>query len=142
MTPQQELFRLVRIAKKVKAFSWEDQKKWVIDLDECITKLTPRQFQEVYPIIKEYKGRFWGYKDYYTVTDWISENVGMDNYIPDGLNFLFEYLNDDTETAAVVAMGILVRLHQRQTGRNALLDFFEILGIKIHRFYENGNEID
>ncbi|WP_323058348.1 hypothetical protein [Limosilactobacillus reuteri] len=139
MTPQQELFQLVRIAPQIRAHSWHDQKDWLFSLDACINQLTPRQFSQVFPITKEYKGRFWGCKDYYTVTDWINENVGMDNLIPDGLEFLFEYLNINVQIAAVTAMHIIGKLHQRQTGKDMLIEFLESQGIHVHKIQEDGD---
>jgi len=138
---QQRLFKLVKIAPQIRRHSWGDQKKWLFALDECVERLTPCQFQQVYPITKEYKGRFLGMKDYYTVTDWIGENVGINNQIPDGLNFLLEYLNINVQIAAVMAMHIIGELHQRQTGNDMITELFESQGFQIQRIDGEGNDI-
>lgn len=124
-TAQQITYVLIKLwSPTIDKQSWELQKGWLFTLSDVIEQLTPRQFQEVFPITKEYKGRFWGARDYYTVTDWIGENVGMDNKIPNGMEFMFEYLNPDVQTAAVKAMCIIRKFHQRQTGKNMIMEFF------------------
>ena len=107
--------------------NWEMQKAWVSMLDETLKQLTPLQFAQVFPITKEYKGHTWGSKDYYTVTDWIGENVGWNNKIPDGIEFL-----------AVRIMNILGKFHQRQTGSDLLIDFLKSQGADIH--YIDGSD--
>lgn len=114
------------------------QKAYMSVLNDEIEQLTPRQFAQIFPITKEYKGRKYGNKDYYTVTDWISENIGWDNRIPNGIEFLMEYLNRDVQYAAVQVMHILDTFYQRQTGQDMLTAFFESQGIHIRRIDDWG----
>ena len=127
-TPQQLAFILIHYwTPVIEECNWEMQKAWVSMLDETLKQLTPLQFAQVFPITKEYKAHTWGSKDYYTVTDWIGENVGWNNKIPDGIEFL-----------AVRIMNILGKFHQRQTGSDLLIDFLKSQGADIH--YIDGSD--
>lgn len=140
-TPQQLAFILIHYwTPVIEECNWEMQKAWVSMLDETLKQLTPLQFAQVFPITKEYKGHTWGSKDYYTVTDWIGENVGWNNKIPDGIEFLLEYLNINVQLTAVRIMDILGKFHQRQTGSDLLIDFLKSQGAHIR--FTNLNEED
>lgn len=140
-TPQQLAFILIHYwTSVIEECNWEMQKAWVSMLDETLKQLTPLQFAQVFPITKEYKGHTWGSKDYYTVTDWIGENVGWNNKIPDGIEFLLEYLNINVQLTAVRIMNILGKFHQRQTGSDLLIDFLKSQGAHIR--FTNLNEED
>ncbi|UFK66305.1 hypothetical protein [Limosilactobacillus reuteri] len=131
-TPQQLAFILIHYwTPVIEECNWETQKAWVLMLDETLKRLTPLQFAQVFPITKEYKGHTWGSKDYYTVTDWIGDNVGWNNKIPDGIKFLLEYLNINVQLTAVRIMNILGKFHQRQTGSDLLIDFLKSQGAHI-----------
>lgn len=140
-TPQQLAFILIHYwTPVIEECNWEMQKAWVSMLDETLKQLTPLQFAQVFPITKEYKGHTWGSKDYYTVTDWIGENVGWNNKIPDGIEFLLKYLNINVQLTAVIIMNILGKFHQRQTGSDLLIDFLKSQGAHIR--FTNLNEED
>lgn len=140
-TPQQLAFILIHYwTPVIEECNWEMQKAWVSMLDETLKQLTPLQFAQVFPITKEYKAHTWGSKDYYTVTDWIGENVGWNNKIPDGIEFLLEYLNINVQLTAVRIMNILGKFHQRQTGSDLLIDFLKSQGAHIR--FTNLNEED
>lgn len=131
-TPQQLAFILIHYwTLVIEECNWEMQKAWVSMLDETLKQLTPLQFAQVFPITKEYKGHTWGSKDYYTVTDWIGENAGWNNKIPNGIEFLLEYLNINVQLTAVRIMNILGKFHQRQTGSDLLIDFLKSQGAHI-----------
>ena len=138
-TSQQFVYLLIHTwAPVIDKQNWVMQKAYMSVLDDEIEQLTPRQFAQIFPITKEYKGRKYGSKDYYTVTDWISENIGWDNRIPNGIEFLMEYLNRDVQYAAVQVMHILDTFYQRQTGQDMLTAFFESQGIHVRRIDDWG----
>ena len=140
-TPQQLAFILIHYwTPVIEECNWEMQKAWVSMLDETLKQLTPLQFAQVFPITKEYKEHTWGSKDYYTVTDWIGENIGWNNKISDGIEFLLEYLNINVQLTAVRIMNILGKFHQRQTGSDLLIDFLKSQGAHIR--FTNLNEED
>lgn len=138
-TSQQFVYLLIHTwAPVIDKQNWVMQKAYMSVLDDEIEQLTPRQFAQIFPITKEYKGRKYGNKDYYTVTDWISENIGWDNRIPNGIEFLMEYLNRDVQYAAVQVMHILDTFYQRRTGQDMLTAFFESQGIHVRRIDDWG----
>ena len=138
-TPQQLAFILIHYwTPVIEECNWETQKAWVSMLDETLKQLTPLQFAQAFPITKEYKGHTWGSKDYYTVTDWIGENGGWNSKIPNGIEVLLEYLNSNVQLTAVRIMNILGKFHQRQTGRDMLIDFLKSQGADIH--YIDGSD--
>ena len=140
-TPQQLAFILIHYwTPVIEECNWEMQKAWVSMLDETLKQLTPLQFAQVFPITKEYKAHTLGSKDYYTVTDWIGENIGWNNKISDGIEFLLEYLNINVQLTAVRIMNILGKFHQRQTGSDLLIDFLKSQGAHIR--FTNLNEED
>ncbi|MCT3200957.1 hypothetical protein EFO64_02475 [Limosilactobacillus reuteri] len=139
-TTQQLAFILIHYwAPVIDEQNWEMQKSWLLMLDDTLKQLTPRQFEQIFPIKKQYKGREEGFKDYYTVVDWIGENIGQDNKIPNGIEFMFEYLNIDVEFAAVKAMKIIGKFHQRQAGTDLLTDFLNFRGVEAH-YRNEGDE--
>jgi len=68
-----------------------------------IEELTPREFSQIFPIKKTYSGARYGEKDYFTTTDYI-DSIGWDNRIPNGLDFLTDYVNDDVRIIAAELM--------------------------------------
>ena len=125
-TPQQAVYELIKYwSPNIDKQSWELQKGWLFTLADLIEELTRRQFEQIFPIKKQFKGREEGFKDYYTVIDWIGENIGQDNKIPNGVEFMFEYLNINVEIAAVKAMKIIGKFHQRQNGEGLIEAFWE-----------------
>lgn len=139
-TPQQLVYNMIKYwVPVIDKQNWEMQKAWLFTLSDSIEKLTPRQFEQIFPIDKQFKGRKEGWKDYYSVTDWIGENIGQDNKIPNGIEFIFEYLNPDVQIAAVKAMKIISKFHQRQTGKNMFFEFLEEQGIRINKIYKDGD---
>lgn len=136
---QRRAYKMIKVeSKDIRSKPWTTQKVYVSTLGHVVEKLTPRQFAQIFPVTKEYKGRKYGSKDYYTVTDWISENVGWDNKIPSGIEFLMEYLNRDVQFAMVRVMHILNTFSQRRTGQDMVTAFFESQGIHIRRIEDWG----
>lgn len=136
---QRQVFKMIKYeAMDILSKTWKTQKTYALTLSDEVEQLTPRQFAQIFPITKEYKGRKYGSKDYYTVTDWVSENVGWDRKIPNGNEFLMEYLNRDVQFAMVLVMHIINTFHQRQTGQDMITAFFESQGIRIRHIDDWG----
>lgn len=130
--PQCLVFRMIkREAKDITTKPWELQKAWFFELADVIKKLTPTEFNQIFPITKEYRGHRWGFKDYFTVNEWISENIGWNNRIPDGFQFLMEYLNPDVEVATIQMMHFTNTFHKRQTGEDMFIAWAKANGIRI-----------
>lgn len=136
---QRQVFKMIKLeAVDILNKPWETQKAYSSALSGEVEWLTPKQFAQIFPVTKEYKGRKYGNKDYYTVTDWISENIGWDNRIPGGIEFLMEYLNRDVQFAMVRVMHIINTFYQRQTGQDMITAFLESQGIHVRRIDDWG----
>ena len=59
-------------------------------------------------------------------------------FLPALSEFLLEYLNINVQLTAVRIMNILGKFHQRQTGRDMLIDFLKSQGADIH--YIDGSD--
>lgn len=70
--------------------------------------LTPRQFEQLFPIIKEYNGNKWQCKDYFYTRDYLRK-LNMDEPIgADRLqDFLWEYHNNLVREFLVYSLGIV-----------------------------------
>lgn len=136
LTLSQLVYRLIKEAPEIKNYDWQSQKNWLLVTSDLLTLMTPREFTHIFPIEKKYDGSRWGEKDYFYVTGWIDENIGWDNKIPNGFEFLMEYLSWPVNVAAVQMMDIVGKFHQRQTGKDPLIEFFESQGIHIRYLNE------
>lgn len=125
-TPQQAVYEMIKyVSPTIDKQSWEWQKEWLFTLVDLIEELTPRQFEQIFPIKKYFKGYKYGERDYFSVVNWIDEHIGQDNKIPNGIEFLFKYRNDVADEAAINAMMIINKFHRRQNGKGLIEAFLE-----------------
>lgn len=125
-TTQQAVYEMIKyVSPTIDKQSWEWQKEWLFTLVDLIEELTPRQFEQIFPIKKYFKGYKYGERDYFSVVNWIDEYIGQDNKIPNGIEFLFEYRNDVADEAAINAMMIINKFHRRQNGKGLIEAFWE-----------------
>ena len=125
-TPQQAVYEMIKyVSPTIDKQSWEWQKEWLFTLVDLIEELTPRQFEQIFPIKKYFKGYKYGERDYFSVVNWIDEYIGQDNKIPNGIEFLFKYRNDVADEAAINAMMIIYKFHRRQNGKGLIEAFWE-----------------
>lgn len=94
----------------------------------------------MFPIEKTYDGQKWGYKDYLSVSKYIDEEIGWDEKINGGFEFILNYLNHDVNYAAVQAMTVISDWHKRQTGESVIERFARENGIPIYTIDSNGNK--
>ena len=125
-TQQQAVYEMIKyVSPTIDKQSWEWQKEWLFTLVDLIEELTPRQFEQIFPIKKYFKGYKYGERDYFSVVNWIDEYIGQDNKIPNGIEFLFKYRNDVADEAAINAMMIINKFHRRQNGKGLIEAFWE-----------------
>lgn len=75
-------------------------------LTNAMMLLTPRQFMNIFPITKTYDGAKYEIKDYFYVMDMINKK-GIDTPIGDRIiDFLWDYLNRDTNMFLVKLTGL------------------------------------
>ncbi|WAM35600.1 hypothetical protein [Caldicellulosiruptor acetigenus] len=73
--------------------------EWLII--QSMAQLTPKEFMQLFPIKKFYKGRKYSIKDYYTTREMLNKN-DMDKPIGEAIiEFLWDYVNDDIESFLV-----------------------------------------
>lgn len=135
------LYRLVKEAIFVDEMRWKERLAWASALDKTIGALTPRLFDQVFPIEKTYDGQKWGYKDYVSVSKYIDEEIGWDEKINGGFEFLLNYLNIDVNYAAVQAMTVISDWHKRQTGESVIEKFARDNGIQLYVSDQDGNAV-
>lgn len=134
------LYRLVKEAIFVDEMRWKDRVAWASALDKTVGALTPRLFDQVFPIEKTYDGQKWGCKDYFSVSKYIDEEIGWDEKTNGGFEFLLNYLNHDVNYAAVQAMTVISDWHKRQTGESVIERFARENGIPMYTIDSNGNK--
>lgn len=100
----------------------------IIDL---IGTFTPREFMTIFPIRKEYNGCQIGFKDYFTTMESI-KNVGLDNPIGNGFEFLWDYYNDDISDFFVNMMMTMNAVRKLQGNGDIFESFIKSRGGKMH----------
>lgn len=111
-------------------------------ITKFIGQLTPREFMQLYPIDKEYKGHKYGYKDYFH-TKYFLESIDLDKPIgSDAVEFLWEYNNREIFEFNIKIMEYLSRLRRLQGKPSLSEEFAEIMGLETYRLYKDnkGNE--
>lgn len=136
---QRQVYWLIKNASHVRKWSWKDRKTWLECVD-CLTGcLTPSLFNQIFPIKKDYNGQKWGIKDYFSTKNYIEEEIGWDNQIKNGLEFLYEYDNDDVLQASIATMEVINSISQRQTGESVFERFAKENGIQMYTVDSDGN---
>lgn len=88
-----------------------------------ISNLTPRQFEAIFPIVKDYDGERYGTKDYFSTRKMIDE-IGRDNPIGDNVGkFLFDYHNWNVTYFVVDEMSVLSSLNRIKGGKGLMEQF-------------------
>ena len=97
---------------------------------------TPKEFMQMFPVEKDYDGRRYEVKDYFTTMETVRE-IGIHNRIGDRVEeFLFGYCNDDINKYMVTWMMIVNRMHQLNGGRDVLIEFMEEQGVHPRTLHE------
>ena len=88
----------------------------------CVSKLTPNQLMQIFPIIKRYDGDRWQVKDYYSTMDAVYKK-GLNNQIGDSVfDFLWDYHNNSI--GRFLANYLLIVNHLRKrNGEESIIDW-------------------
>lgn len=106
-------------------------------VNSLMSLITPRDFENIFPIDKEYDGEKWGMKDYFYTRKFIEE-FGLDRVIGDEIeDFLWDYLNLTTRLYTVRCLGIMSDLHKLETGKGIMEEFFEEQGVPTYTMHED-----
>ncbi|ACH42260.1 hypothetical protein ACS47_13265 [Bacillus cereus] len=108
-------------------------------IKEVIGELTPREFMTIFPISKEYKGKKFGIKDYYSTMEAINE-IGIDTKIGESVSeFLFNYHDwNDIFEFCVTSFTTMSEIKRKETGKGLTEEVFPDL--KTYTMCETGNK--
>lgn len=90
-----------------------------------VTKLTYREFMEVYPVNKVYDGAKWGAKDYYSTMEYLS-GIDLDSKIGDEkhvMDLFWNYYNWELIDVASASMCIMSAMSRKLLGVDPLVAF-------------------
>lgn len=99
----------------------EDKEVLIQLVDMQLKKMTYRDLVNIFPITKFYKGDKWDTKDYFYTINYIKEHGGLDAYIEDPFNMIWDYQNKYIRKFGVKWMDYVNNKMQESTG----IDLFE-----------------
>lgn len=103
---------------------------------DLIKALTPNEFENIFPIAKEYDGDRFGTKDYFFTKN-IIEKHGADVKIGESVNeFLWDYHNWEVGEFLINTMTTVDDLRRFQGEKGTLEEFFEEKGIPTYTLHE------
>jgi hypothetical protein len=110
----------------------------IIDLiKNCIRKLTPKEFQEVFPIEKEFKGERNESKDYFYTKKHIQAR-GENSLIGDEIDmFLWEYHNWEICEFVVEELSIMSAIRRFEGHKGLMEEFLEEQGVTTYTMHED-----
>src|SRR5690625_1117155 len=82
-------------------------------IQQIMSQLTPKEFMNIFPITKDYKGYKWDIKDYYSTMEYVNK---LDQSRPIGEEidkFLREYMNEEINRFSIA----ILRLMSSKIGR-------------------------
>lgn len=108
--------------------SLKARQAYLFTISSLIEKLTPKEFTQIFPIEKDFKSHKFEIRDYYDTKEFIEE-IGWNDLIPNGFEFLVNYLNKSVFIFMLDMMGIVSDSEQRKTGKSLAQEFFEQNGV-------------
>lgn len=104
--------------------SSEDKEVLIQLVDMELKKMTYRELVNIFPITKFYKGDKWDTKDYFYTMNYIKEHGGLDAYIEDPFNMIWDYQNKYIRKFGVKWMDYVNYKMQDTTGIDVFEAFF------------------
>lgn len=102
-----------------------------------IGHLTPRQFENIFPITKEYDGDKYGFKDYFYTKKYLIE-IGEDSLIRDKVDdLLWEYQNNEVRTFNVNFLSNISDMRRFEGKKGVMEEFLEDKGIATYTLFED-----
>ncbi len=109
----------------------------ISSIKNMISTLTPREFQTIFPIDKEYDGEKYEMKDYFYTRRYI-EKIGEDKPIgEDALEFLWEYTNIDVMVFEVQTLSVMSAIRRAEGGKGLMEEYLEEQGVTTHTMTED-----
>lgn len=113
-------------------------------IKDMVGLLTPKEFMEVFPIEKDFKGHKWDMKDYFYTRDYI-ESIGFNKDIGVGdsaLMFLWEYTNRDVEMFNMCSMRALSDLREYEGHPSMAKEWADINGLETYTLHTDSRGQD
>lgn len=112
---------------------------FICSVKDMMSRLTPKEFIQIYPISKEYEGHKYGMKDYFYTRDYINT---LDQRKPIGdeiMHFLWEFHNWELTDFNVEIMQCMSRIN-RLNGEPTLAESFaDTMGMKTYTMHTDSN---
>lgn len=106
-------------------------------INSIMGTLTPREFQTIFPIAKEYDGEKYEVKDYFYTKKHI-EKIGMDKVIgEEATGFHMEYHNSEIRRFAVQTMCIISAINRAEGRKTLGEEFAEEVGLTTYTMTED-----
>jgi hypothetical protein len=125
-----------------KSFTYEqliERFDLISTLNGFISYVTPKQFETIFPIAKEYDGSLYGTKDYFYTRKYI-ESRGENNLIGENvMEFLWDYQNWDINIFVVNSMTVISDLRRAEGGKGLMEEFAENNGLTTYTLHEISN---
>lgn len=105
----------------------------------CMSRLTPLEFINLFPITKDFDGERWGTKDYFYTMKYIKT---LDPDAPIGeeiFNFLWEYTNWEITIFNVNYLRYISDMRQLEGKPSLMEEWANQNGISTYTLYEKGN---
>jgi len=103
---------------------------------ELVNWLTPRKFTALFPIDKDFDGKRWETKDFFSTVEAI-DNHGWDEPISDAVEFLWDYHNHETREFLVKYMGLVSDLRRMQGQPGILDEWAAQSGVHVFHLYSD-----
>ncbi|MCP2240203.1 hypothetical protein [Thermoanaerobacterium thermosaccharolyticum] len=109
--------------------------KLINSIIDMMSTITPKEFINIFPIKKDYKGYKFDTKDYFYTIDYL-KTLDLDTPIGDKiLDFLWEYVNDDIHEFVVKMLLTMSHLRQMEGEPSIAEEFANMMGIKTYKVY-------
>lgn len=106
-------------------------------INSIMGTFTPREFQTVFPIAKDYDGEKIGMKDYFYAKKFIVE-FGIDKVIGEEITqFHMDYHNREITRFVVQAMCVMSDIRRAEGGKGIAEEFFEDQGVPTYSVTED-----
>ena len=102
----------------------EDKEVLIQLVNMELKKMTYRELMNIFPIDKWYDGDKWESKDYFFTINYIKEHGGMDAYIEDPFDMVWDYQNEYIRMFGVKCMGYVRDIMKKETGIEPIEAFF------------------
>lgn len=130
--------KAVNTKKESEAITQEDAERdfqYVEIIKSFMGSLTPGEFENLFPIKKDYKGHKYECKDYFYTRDYI-ENLDQDKPIGEEITmFLWEYTNLEISMFTVNCMSYMSSLRKLAGEPSLMEEWAGIMGVKTYTMH-------